>query len=83
MVVYWCEGYDVVYVVWSECEGELVFKIVIVCVFYCLFNKMLEVDIFLDIGDFCLMSCCVVDILCVMLECDCFVCGMVSWVGFK
>ncbi|MAF02831.1 glycosyltransferase family 2 protein [Herbaspirillum huttiense F1] len=83
MVAHWREGYDVVYAVRSEREGESAFKIATARAFYRLLNKMSEVDIPLDTGDFRLMSRRVVDTLCAMPERDRFVRGMVSWVGFK
>ncbi|MGF2049656.1 glycosyltransferase, partial [Lactococcus lactis] len=52
MVAHWREGYDVVYAVRSEREGESAFKIATARAFYRLLNKMSEVDIPLDTGDF-------------------------------
>lgn len=83
MVEKWREGYDVVYAVRSEREGESAFKIATARVFYRVLNKMSEVEIPLDTGDFRLMSRRVVDSLCAMPERDRFVRGMVSWVGFR
>jgi glycosyltransferase involved in cell wall biosynthesis len=83
MVTKWLEGYDVVYGTRTERPGESAFKIATARGFYRLLNKLSEVPIPLDTGDFRLMSRNVVDTLRAMPERDRFVRGMVSWVGFK
>lgn len=83
MVAKWREGYDVVYGTRTERPGESVFKLATARCFYRLLNKLSDVPIPLDTGDFRLMSRSVVDTLRSMPERDRFVRGMVSWVGFK
>jgi len=83
MVAKWREGFDVVYGTRTEREGETVFKRVTAKAFYRLLNRMSDVPIPLDTGDFRLMSRRVVDALKAMPERDRFVRGMVSWVGFR
>lgn len=79
----WEEGYDVVYGVRAFREGETAFKLATAKMFYRFLNKLSNVKIPLDTGDFRLMSRKVVDSLVSMPEKDRFVRGMVSWVGFN
>ncbi|MBB5193239.1 dolichol-phosphate mannosyltransferase [Silvimonas terrae] len=83
MVARWREGYDVVYGTRTDRPGESAFKLSTARTFYRLLNKLSDVPIPLDTGDFRLMSRKVVDVLRAMPERDRFVRGMVSWAGFK
>ncbi len=83
MIAKWREGFDVVYGTRMERPGESVFKLTTARGFYRLINKISNIPIPLDTGDFRLMSRSVVDTLRAMPEKDRFVRGMVSWVGFK
>jgi dolichol-phosphate mannosyltransferase len=83
MVAKWREGFDVVYGTRTERPGESAFKLATARGFYRLLNKLSDVPIPLDTGDFRLMSRYVVDTLNAMPERDRFVRGMISWVGFK
>lgn len=83
MVLKWEEGYDVVYGTRTERSGESVFKLATARAFYRFLDKLSDVSIPLDTGDFRLMSRRVVDALKKMPERDRFVRGLVSWVGFK
>lgn len=83
MVAKWREGFDVVYGTRSERAGESAFKLATARSFYRLLNRLSDVAIPLDTGDFRLMSRRVVDTLRAMPERDRFVRGMVSWVGFR
>jgi glycosyltransferase involved in cell wall biosynthesis len=83
MIAKWREGFDVVYGTRTERPGESSFKLATAHGFYRLLNKLSDVPIPLDAGDFRLMSRHVVDTLRAMPERDRFVRGMVSWVGFK
>jgi glycosyltransferase involved in cell wall biosynthesis len=83
MIEKWREGYDVVYGTRTERPGESVFKLATARAFYRLLNKLSDIPIPLDTGDFRLMNRNVVDTLRAMPERDRFVRGMVSWVGFK
>lgn len=79
----WAEGYDVVYGTRSERAGESAFKLVTARAFYRLLNRLSDVPIPLDTGDFRLMSRNVVNTLRAMPEQERFIRGMVSWVGFN
>ncbi len=83
MIAKWREGYDVVYGTRIERPGESGFKLATARGFYRLLNRLSDVPIPLDTGDFRLMSRHVADTLRAMPEHDRFVRGMVSWVGFK
>ncbi|HIJ75458.1 MAG TPA: glycosyltransferase family 2 protein [Deltaproteobacteria bacterium] len=83
MIGKWREGYDVVYGIRIGRPGESAFKLATARGFYRLLNRLSDVSIPLDTGDFRLMSRHVVDTLRAMPERDRFVRGMVSWVGFK
>lgn len=83
MISLWQSGYDVVYGTRAHRSGESIFKIATARAFYRILNKLSEVPIPLDTGDFRLMSRVVVDALRAMPERERFVRGMVSWIGFK
>jgi dolichol-phosphate mannosyltransferase len=79
----WLDGYDVVYGVRTERQGETAFKLWTAKAFYRLIAKLSDTEIPMDTGDFRLMDRCVVDALLSMPERDRFVRGMVSWLGFS
>lgn len=83
MVGKWKEGFEVVYGTRTHREGESAFKLATARLFYRLLNRLSEVPIPLDTGDFRLMDRRVVDILAAMPEQDRFIRGMVAWVGFR
>jgi polyisoprenyl-phosphate glycosyltransferase len=82
-VAKWLDGYDVVYGVRTERDGETVFKLWTAKIFYHLISHLSVTRIPLDTGDFRLMDRRVVDALLSMPERDRFVRGMVSWLGFS
>jgi glycosyltransferase involved in cell wall biosynthesis len=79
----WKEGYEVVYAVRAEREGESWFKKFTAAVFYRLIYSITDVKIPLDTGDFRLMDRKVVDVLKTMRERHRFPRGMSAWVGFR
>jgi len=79
----WREGYEVVYAVRSEREGESWFKKTTASLFYRTIHSITNVEIPLDTGDFRLMDKKVVDIMKQMREKHRFLRGMSAWVGFK
>lgn len=83
MVARWREGFDVVYGTRTERAGESAFKIATARGFYRVLNRLTEVPIPLDTGDFRLMSRPVVETLKAMPERHRFLRGMVAWVGFR
>ena len=83
MVEQWRQGYDVVYGVRSEREGETAMKLMTASMFYRVLGRLTNVQIPANVGDFRLMSRRVVDQLKLLREKDRFVRGLVSWVGFN
>jgi polyisoprenyl-phosphate glycosyltransferase len=83
MIEKWRNGFDVVYGTRTDRPGESAFKRATAKGFYRLLNRLSDVPIPLDTGDFRLMSRPVIDTLRAMPERDRFVRGMVSWAGFK
>lgn len=83
MIAAWEDGYDVIYGVRRSREGESGFKLLTARAFYRFLNRLSEVPIPLDTGDFRLMDRRVVDVLKDMPERHRFVRGMVAWVGFN
>jgi glycosyltransferase involved in cell wall biosynthesis len=83
MIAKWHEGYDVVYGVRTEREGETWFKLITAKMFYRIIHRITSVNIPLDTGDFRLMDRRVVDAIGQMHERNRFLRGMVPWVGYK
>ena len=83
MIARWREGYHVAYAARTERTGETAFKLWSAKKFYRLVNRISQVPIPADTGDFRLMDRAVVDALLRMPERDRFLRGMVSWVGFR
>ena len=83
LIAKWREGYEVVYAVRAEREGESWFKLVTASVFYRIIYRITDVKIPLDTGDFRLLDRKVVDVLKQMRERHRFLRGMSVWVGFK
>jgi len=79
----WRQGYDVVYAVRAEREGETWFKRLTAALFYRLINRITDVQIPVDTGDFRLMDRAVVNALASMREQHRFPRAMVAWVGFS
>jgi polyisoprenyl-phosphate glycosyltransferase len=78
----WREGFDVVYTVRDEREGESRTKLATANWFYRFLGRMSEVDIPRDAGDFRLMDRRVVDAVKAMPEHHRYLRGMVAWVGY-
>ena len=83
MVARWREGYDVVYAQRRNRDGETWIKKVVSAVGYRFINKIADVNIPANTGDFRLMSRRVVDELNRLKECHGFLRGMVALVGFR
>ncbi len=83
LIAKWREGYEVVYAVRAEREGESWFKLWTASAFYRLIYRITDVKIPLDTGDFRLLDRKVVEVMKSMRERHRFLRGMASWVGFK
>jgi dolichol-phosphate mannosyltransferase len=79
----WREGYEVVFAVRTEREGESWFKLWTASLFYRLIYRITDVKIPLDTGDFRLIDRKVVNVMNSMRERHRFLRGMSAWVGFK
>src|ERR1700728_1825535 len=83
MVARWEEGSDVVYAVRKQRDGETAFKLATASWFYKLFDKLAQVDLEPNSGDFRLLDRRALDALLTMTERSRFLRGMTVWVGFK
>lgn len=83
LVEKWREGYEVVYATREDREGESIFKKITAKAFYRIINRITDIDIPLDTGDFRLMDRKVVTVLNSMREKHRFLRGMSAWVGFR
>ena len=83
MIEKWRQGYEVVYAVRAEREGESWFKLWTASLFYRIIFRITDVKIPLDTGDFRLMDRKVVNVMNRMREKYRFLRGMSAWVGFK
>jgi dolichol-phosphate mannosyltransferase len=79
----WQEGYDVVYGVREQREGETKIKLLTAHLFYRSLKFLTNIEIPPDVGDFRLMSRRVVNHFKELKEKDRFIRGLVSWIGFK
>ena len=75
------EGADVVYGQRRQRDGESLFKRATASGFYRLINRLTDVDIPADAGDFRLVTRRVLDLLLSMPERHRFIRGMVAWIG--
>lgn len=83
MIEKWRAGYEVVYAVRTQRAGETWFKRVTASLFYRLLQRVADVKIPLDAGDFRLMDRRVVLAMRQLREKHRFMRGLSSWVGFK
>ena len=83
MVEQWEQGSDVVYAVRRQREGETAFKLATASWFYKLFDKLAQVDLEPNSGDFRLLDRRALDALLSMTERSRFLRGMTVWVGFR
>ncbi len=83
LIAKWREGYQVVYAVRAEREGETWFKKFTASLFYRIIFRITDVEIPLDTGDFRLLDHKVVKVMNNMRERHRFLRGMSAWVGFK
>jgi dolichol-phosphate mannosyltransferase len=83
MLARWREGYDVVYGRRLHRSGETRFKVVTAKYFYRFLDRLSEINVPLDVGDFRLIDRKVVRALHEMPEQARFLRGMVAWAGFR
>jgi glycosyltransferase involved in cell wall biosynthesis len=78
----WKEGYDIVYAI-RQHRKEGFLKKISYWMFYRIMSKMIDFELPLDSGDFCIMDRKIVDILNSLPERNRFVRGLRAWSGFK
>jgi dolichol-phosphate mannosyltransferase len=83
LIAKWSEGFEVVYAIRKEREGETWFKLFTARLFYRIIYRITDVNIPLDTGDFRLMDRKAVDVMNSMRERYRFLRGMSAWVGFR
>lgn len=83
MVAKWREGYDVVYAVRRERTGQGLMSRLQAHAFYWVFDKLSEVPLPREVGDFRLLDRKVVDAINAMPERTRFMKGIFAWVGFR
>ena len=83
MIDHWRAGCDVVYAVREHREGESYFKLATARWFYKLFDKLTQVQLQHNSGDFRLLDRRPLDALLSMRERDRFLRGMTVWVGYR
>ena len=83
MLKKWEEGYEVIYGKRKSREGESAFKLLTAKAFYSMINKLSDIEIPKNTGDFRLVDRKVVDVVNSLPEHNKFLRGLFSWVGFK
>lgn len=83
MVKEWEKGYDVIYGKRKKRDGESVFKLFTAKAFYQTLNKLSDIEIPKDTGDFRLADRKVIDVINSLPEHNKFLRGLFSWTGFK
>ena len=83
MIDKWKEGYDIVYGVREERDGETWFKRTTAAWFYRLLRKLTDLDLPVDVGDFRLVDRQALDAFKTLRERNRYVRGLFSWIGFK
>jgi len=79
----WREGYDIVYAVRTGRQGETRFTRATASAFYRGFNRLSDVKVPLDVGDFRLVDRRALAVFSEMRESHRFVRGMFSWIGLS
>jgi len=77
------EGFDIVYGQRKSRAGETKFKLWTAKSFYRILDKLSDVPIPMDVGDFRLVSRRALDAILEMPESHRFIRGMMSWIGFR
>jgi polyisoprenyl-phosphate glycosyltransferase len=83
MIERWKDGYEVVYGRRASRQGESWFKRETSRRFYRLLNRMSDIEIPADVGDFRLIDAKVRDALLKIPEHNRYVRGLISWLGFR
>ena len=83
LVAKWRDGFDVVYAIRSDREGETRLRLASISLFYLFLRRISPTDIPRNVGDFRLLSRRAADAISAMPERARFLRGMTSWIGFR
>ena len=83
MLDHWRAGCDVIYAVREQREGESRFKLATARWFYALFDRLAQVELQHNSGDFRMLDRRALDALLSMRERNRFLRGMTVWVGYR
>ena len=83
MLDHWRAGCDVIYAVREERQGESRFKLATARWFYSLFDRLAQVELQHNSGDFRMLDRRALDALLAMRERNRFLRGMTVWVGYR
>lgn len=83
MIEKWEAGYEVIYGKRKRRKGESIFKLLTAKTFYMTLNKLSDIEIPKDTGDFRLVDKKVVEAINSLPEHNKFLRGLFSWVGFE
>jgi glycosyltransferase involved in cell wall biosynthesis len=83
LVARWREGFDVVYAIRDDREGEPRLRLASISLFYLLLRRISPTDIPRNVGDFRLLSRRAADAISAMPERARFLRGKTSWIGFR
>ena len=83
MLEHWSQGSDVVYAQKRRRMGINPIKKFAYFIYYRILNKLTEIEVPPDTGDFCLMDRQIVDLLNAMPERNRYIRGLRAWLGFK
>jgi dolichol-phosphate mannosyltransferase len=83
LVAKWRDGFDVVYAIRSEREGEARLRLASISLFYRLLHRISPTSIPENAGDFRLLSRRAADAITAMPERARFLRGMTSWIGYR
>lgn len=83
MIKKWEDGYDVIYGKRKKRDGETTFKLLTAKTYYDILNKLSDVEIPKDTGDFRLVDRNVVNVVCNLHEHNKFLRGLFSWTGYS
>jgi polyisoprenyl-phosphate glycosyltransferase len=83
MAARWRQGFEIVYAVRQQRQGETRVKRATATAFYRLFRRMSDVDVPIDVGDFRLVDRRALDAFRSMRETNRYVRGMFGWIGFS
>ncbi|MBI4532287.1 MAG: glycosyltransferase family 2 protein [Candidatus Latescibacteria bacterium] len=83
MTARWREGFEIVYAIREHRTNERWFKRITASIFYRLLQRLTEVDIPADVGDFRLVDRKALNAFKAMRENSRYIRGMFSWIGFQ